>query len=333
MKSEAGDVRLDWQRRLAPVLAPTAWCYAGLQRARRYAYRRRWIAAFDCGKPVVSVGSLLAGGSGKTPFIAHLAGRLAEHHAAILSRGFGGRTRHPLEVNANSDARQCGDEPVLLARTTPAAVWVGRRRAQLARQLAGDYDLFLLDDGYQHLALHRTLNMCLVPDLPRSAILPAGLWREGPSALKDADFVVCVDGEPGWLAGALFTGPVGTVEFVPGDGRGDRRRPSRRRASWSSVESPVPSAFWLRSHPFEIVATVLFKDHHHYTAEELGTLWERASAEWRPGAPDHGQGCGAHPPPAAGIAALTSGTSACAGPGRAGVRALSEQGDRWDGRN
>lgn len=278
MEAEAGDIRLRWQRRLRPLLWPAARCYSGIQKARRYAYRRGLLRPVECGRPVVSVGSLLAGGSGKTPFVLHLAARLATatYRVAILSGGFGGRARKPGRVERGSDPQSCGDEPLLLARATPAAVWIGRNRADLARRLANDYDLFLLDDGYQHLRLSRAFNICLVPNQPVGDILPAGLWRERPSALVDADFVACVEDVPGWLCD-FYAGPVGTVEFGPGEWHSgsEPATPPARVLAFCGIARP--ERFLATLAGFELRDTALFRDHHRYTAGDLDTLWARAS--------------------------------------------------------
>jgi tetraacyldisaccharide 4'-kinase len=272
---ESRDARLAWQRRLGPLLAPAGWGYSTIQRIRRLAYRRGWLQAHSCAKPVISVGSLLAGGSGKTPFVVHLADRLAAHRVAILSRGFGGQARAPFKVERDADPRMCGDEPLLLKRRTSAAVWVYSNRAQLARQLVNDYDLFLLDDGYQHLTLRRNLNICLVPDLPLGAVLPAGLWREGPSALADADFVVALNDLPNWLK-AHYTGPVARVELVPGDWQSHAGHgvPPRRVLAFCGIARP--ERFIESLAEYDVVESVHFADHHAYTDAELDSLWRRA---------------------------------------------------------
>lgn len=275
MRPESGDWRIGWQRRLRPLLVPVAWGYSGIQSIRRLAYRRRWLAAWQSETPVVSVGSLLAGGSGKTPFVVHLADRLSGHRVAVLSRGYGGRARRPAEVKSDDDPRHCGDEPLLLARTTSASIWIGRDRARLARRLGAEYDLFILDDGYQHLRLGRSLNICLVPALPLGHVLPAGLWREGASALADADFVVCVNDIPDWLKN-YYDGPTGTVEFLPGPwqgGEGHATPPARALAFCGIAR---PERFLASLTEFELVDTVLFRDHHRYSESELSALRERA---------------------------------------------------------
>jgi tetraacyldisaccharide 4'-kinase len=266
-----GDPRLTLQRAVRPVLYPAAWLYASGQAARRLVYRRGLLNARAVDKPVVSVGALCAGGVGKTPFVRHVVGRLDASRVAILSRGYGGGYRGHLQVQPDTDVQQAGDEPVLLARTTTAAIWLGRDRARLARELAPQYDVFLLDDGYQHLRLARDLNLCLVPDEPWGPALPAGLWREGPRALRDAHMVIGAGALPAW-ATRHHNGPTGVITFRPGPWRTrgpDTALPERIFAFCGIAR---PQRFFTSLHPDSVVGTRAFPDHHVLTRTDLKAL-------------------------------------------------------------
>lgn len=162
-------------RRLAAPLSPL---YAAVVRARNRAYDAHPERAARAGVPVVSLGNLSTGGTGKTPVTLFLAEGLAASGwtNTILSRGYGGRRRvDPMAVAPDSDPRQCGDEPRLMARQLGVdRVVVARQRAvgaafALARE--NPPRMLLLDDGFQHRALHRDLDLLLLDG--------ARLWGDG----------------------------------------------------------------------------------------------------------------------------------------------------------
>ncbi|WP_298289223.1 tetraacyldisaccharide 4'-kinase [Thiomonas sp.] len=186
-----------WQQRtaLSGVLWPLSRLFAAVSALRRAGYRHGLLRATRVGVPVVVVGNLTVGGAGKTPVIAALATALrqAGWQPGVISRGYGGRggRRGSLPVHADSDPVQCGDEPVLLARLTGCPVQVGRDRAQAARDLLSAHaavDVLLSDDGLQHLALARDVELVVV-DARRwgnGLLLPAGPLREPVSRQRDA---------------------------------------------------------------------------------------------------------------------------------------------------
>ena len=187
-----------WLRRsvLSWVLWPLSRLFALSSAARRGLYRAGLLRAQAVGIPVVVVGNLTVGGAGKTPLIAALAHGLmqAGWRPGIVSRGYGRRkTRddEPVAVDARSDPAQCGDEPVLLARLTAGPVMVGRRRALAARALRAarpDVDVILSDDGLQHLALARDVELVVIDQRlwGNGWLLPAGPLRESPARRRDA---------------------------------------------------------------------------------------------------------------------------------------------------
>lgn len=138
------------------------------------------------GVPVIVVGNITAGGTGKTPLIAWLAARLREqgYRPGIIARGYGGRARHwPQQVRPDSDPRTVGDEPVLLARRTGCPMAVGPDRVAAARALLqhSDCDILISDDGLQHYALARDIEIAVVDGDRRygnGLCLPAGPLRE-----------------------------------------------------------------------------------------------------------------------------------------------------------
>jgi tetraacyldisaccharide 4'-kinase len=176
-------------------LWPLSLLFDAVVRLRRLGYRRGWLASGHPGRPVVVIGNLTVGGSGKTPLTVWLATALVARgiKVGIASRGYGGSARGPLEVTAASDPALVGDEPVLLARRTAARVVVARDRLAAARRLAPEVDLIIADDGLQHYRLARDLEILVIDGRRRfgnGRLLPAGPLREPVSRTATVDLVV-----------------------------------------------------------------------------------------------------------------------------------------------
>ncbi|BAZ94197.1 tetraacyldisaccharide 4'-kinase [Thiohalobacter thiocyanaticus] len=189
---------------LALALTPLALLYCAAVWLRRQVYRLGLRRVHRMGVPVIVVGNITAGGTGKTPLIAWLAARLREqgYRPGIIARGYGGRARHwPQQVRPDSDPRTVGDEPVLLARRTGCPMAVGPDRVAAARALLqhSDCDILISDDGLQHYALARDIEIAVVDGDRRygnGLCLPAGPLREPRSRLQEVDLIVC-HGTPG----------------------------------------------------------------------------------------------------------------------------------------
>jgi tetraacyldisaccharide 4'-kinase len=203
------------------LLRPLALLFALAGALRRWLYRSGRLRSLPSGRPVVVVGNLSVGGSGKTPLVAWLADALAAAglRVGIVSRGYGGAGAGPLRVLATTDPRLAGDEPVLLARRTAARVAIGRDRVAAARLVSADVDLILADDGLQHYRLARDLEILVLDGARRygnGRLLPAGPLREPVARGRRAAFTV-VNGGP--VAGeevAMTLVPVAVVELASG---------------------------------------------------------------------------------------------------------------------
>lgn len=187
--------------RLSPVLRPLGIPYAFLMRQRRSLYRQELLRSYRPFSPVVSVGNISWGGTGKTPLTAWLLQWSEDNglKAVVLSRGYMGKPgKRPLLVRRDTAVEQSGDEALLLARAfSRASVVVFPKRIQAA-QFAENClapDLLVLDDGMQHLALQRSIDIVLLsPEDLREEwdrVIPSGTWREGCSALSAAS-VFCI---------------------------------------------------------------------------------------------------------------------------------------------
>ncbi len=276
--------------------------------------------------PVISVGNLTVGGTGKTPMVAFLADLLVAEgrRPLIVSRGYGAEAG-----GMNEEARE-------LALRCPGADHVqdpDRLRAIRARAASGPCDVAILDDGFQHRRLHRDLDLVLLDGLcpfGHGHLLPRGLLREPPSALRRADVVVITRADllvPAALAHVKDTAaryaapatPVLTAEHQPVGvvfADGSRAAPDwldgRTVAAACGIGNPEALGRTLERLGARVVRLDAFRDHHTYTADDLGRLAEAAHAagagtlvttgkdfvKWRPLLRDEA------PPPGLDVAAL-----------------------------
>ena len=197
------DIPRFWRSRnaISLLLTPLAALFAAISAARRALYRCGILPSRRMSVPVVIVGNLTVGGSGKTPLVQALTRAL---HArgipvGIISRGYGGSARTATDVATCPDAAVVGDEPLLLWQTTGAPVVVGKKRAAAAQKLLRDYPatrLLIADDGLQHYALGRDVEIVVIAadlGLGNGLPLPAGPLREPPARLARADCVLSAD--------------------------------------------------------------------------------------------------------------------------------------------
>jgi len=240
-------------------------------RIRNSLYDRRLLRAQKLAGPVVSVGNLSVGGSGKTPFVI-LLGELLKARGVrfdILSRGYGRCKKGVFLVDPSGAARDFGDEPLLMARRLAVPVVVGEDRYQagvFAEQTFGP-QLHLLDDGFQHRALARDFDIVLVmPDDARDRMLPAGRLREPLASLGRADAVVLTGGA--------------SAETFPLNGklvwrvrRGILPKNVRLRPQvFCGIALPQNFVLQLRTAGIEPAAEAFYRDHHAYTESDVGDL-------------------------------------------------------------
>ena len=188
-----------WQTRglLAWALWPASLVFRAAVALRRLLYWMRVLGSEHPGIPVVVVGNLTVGGSGKTPLVIWFAEHLKKKGwtPAIVSRGYGARIQAPRAATIADDAAEVGDEPILISRRSGCPVWVGADRIAVCRALRAahpDADVLILDDGLQHYALRRDVEIAVVDarGFGNGFLLPAGPLREPPSRLRSVDAVV-----------------------------------------------------------------------------------------------------------------------------------------------
>jgi tetraacyldisaccharide 4'-kinase len=268
------------------LLQPLSWLYAAAIRARATAYARRWLTTYHVDKPVVVVGNLTVGGTGKTPLVIWLARHLTERglRVGIVSRGYGSQAAEaPRQVHETSNWQDVGDEPLLLYRGTQCITLIGRDRVAAAQALVTrGVDVIVSDDGLQHLRLARDCAIVVIDGtrgFGNGRMLPAGPLREPVSRVADADVIV-ING----VAEHSSLRRVGSIEaralqmtLLPGDAvRLDGREPPRSLEAFRgrSVHAVAgignPARFFrdLRARGLDVMEHA-FPDHHPFAAHDL----------------------------------------------------------------
>jgi len=228
------------------LLKPFELLWRAVNRLRRALYRRGILKSKRLPRPVISVGNLAAGGAGKTPAVITIARYLQKRgfRVAILTRGYG-RSGNVSGVVTSLDAAIFGDEPVLLkSKLKDVDVIVGTKRYENAIRFlnSNDCDLFILDDGFQHLQLARDVDVVIDST--------NGVMREGRSALADADFVIqrrlrlAVPDEVTGRSVFAFAGLANNEQFFAS----------------------------LRANGLNVVGTSSFRDHHRYTTADVAAV-------------------------------------------------------------
>jgi tetraacyldisaccharide 4'-kinase len=250
-------------------------------RVRNALYDRSIIHARELCGPVISVGNLSVGGSGKTPFVLLLGEMLKKRGVPfdILSRGYGRTKRGVAQVDPGGSPRDFGDEPLLMARRLEVPVIVGEDRYEAGRFAEEKWgaQVHLLDDGFQHRSLARDFDIVLVtPEDTRDRLLPAGRLREPLSSLSRADAVVLTSGASsdsfpshGKLVWRVRRGI--SLTTVPA-----------RAVVFCGIARPQNFLLQLRTAGVEPVAQAFFRDHHAYTErdiEDLLKLRQQSEAE------------------------------------------------------
>ena len=273
------------------LLAPLSLAFAGVVAARRALYRAGIFASARLPVPVVVVGNITVGGSGKTPLAAALCRTLAERgfHPGIVSRGYG-RVESgaaPRIVSPDAAAAEVGDEPLLLARAgIPVAV--ARNRVAAARALLAahpELDVIVADDGLQHYRMARDFEVVVVDaarGLGNGWHLPAGPLREPGARLDEADAIVALvtPGAPApWIAPNAYTMTLAGNTFVR---VGDPTRTAAPAAFAGPGVHAVagignPERFFTQLRSMGIDATNhAFPDHHRFVAQDLALPGARA---------------------------------------------------------
>ena len=263
-----------WQRRtlLSDLLLIPALLYGGLVALRRAFYRIGILRQRRLPVPVIVVGNFTVGGTGKTPLTVWLAQHLraAGYRPGIVTRGYGGQAHGIAAVSAEADPRLFGDEPVLMARESGCPVWRGADRHATGQALLAaepQVDLVLLDDGLQHLALARDIEIALFDErgAGNGRLLPAGPLREAPRAV---DLLVrngarCAPGE---LAMTLRT--VGLFDLYSDAPVAPLELTGQRLHAVAGIGNPSRFFASVRALGLSCIEHAL-ADHHDYRVDDL----------------------------------------------------------------
>lgn len=180
------------------LLIPLSWLFGGITSIRKSLYQIGWLKSVRLAVPVIIVGNINVGGTGKTPLVIWLAEQLqlAGYNPGIISRGYGGNLKGAQAVLASSTPQQVGDEPVLIAKRSQCPVFVSANRIEAGQALLQAHpecDVIVSDDGLQHYRLQRDVEIVVFDSLKgfgNGALLPAGPLRESQARLKTVDVIV-----------------------------------------------------------------------------------------------------------------------------------------------
>ena len=268
------------------ALQPLAWLYGGIVSARRAAYQRGWLRSHAIPRPVIVVGNLTVGGTGKTPLTIWLADHLRQRglEAGLVSRGYGRDQSGLRVVTTDSSWQEVGDEPLILRRRTGCMTLVASNRAAAAKELAArGAKVILADDGLQHLRMRRDCEIIVVDGtrgFGNGRVLPAGPLRESASRVRAADAVVVnggADGEPvrglpPELAAAALRMRLlaGEAQQMSGSGQSQPLAAFHGRPLHAVAGIGNPQRFFtdLRARGLEVIEHP-FPDHHALSAADL----------------------------------------------------------------
>jgi tetraacyldisaccharide 4'-kinase len=294
-----------WQRKgfigtaLWLLLLPASAIYLLVTILRNHLYSIGWLPSRSLDRPVISVGNMTVGGTGKTPTVLWLAQRLSARgmKVGILSRGYKRKGKQPIILSSpgnpahpltGSEVNVAGDEPAMMACIYGQTVSVAKDRSRAGRELLNrqPIDVFILDDGFQHRKLKRDFDLVLLgSDVPGS-VLPAGPFRESKRGLRRADCFLLTGEDPQvWkrllpanVSQRCFAGSLQPQALIGFDANGWCEHPLTRlyRSKILTVTGIAnPAAFYDTIHEFEgeIIETIEFPDHHSYSAAD----WQRIS--------------------------------------------------------
>lgn len=261
---------------VAILLLPLSWLFRLVSWLRCQAYRMGLLTTSELPVPVIVVGNITVGGTGKTPLVIWLARHLRDlgFTPGIISRGYGGQADEwPQPVTPQSDPTLVGDEPVLLASRTGCPVWVGPDRPRAARQLLSesDCDILISDDGLQHYRLRRDLEIVVVDGargLGNGLSLPAGPLRERPARLNRVDMVIA-NGKSPLTEHRMTLVPGRLINLAdPSHQVGLDYFAEQRVHALAGIGNPERFFDTLRSAGLEL-QTRPFPDHHRFTETEI----------------------------------------------------------------
>lgn len=263
----AGAIDRLWYGKGRPLwfLWPLAWLFGWISKRRRARYASGHYAIERVSAPVVVVGNITVGGTGKSPLVLAIVEHLRQKgwRPVIISRGYGGKSDvYPLVVTDKAPASVCGDEPKMLALQSQVPVVVDPRRARAASMVCEKNlgDILVCDDGLQHYALGRDVEIAVfdgLRGLGNGALMPVGPLREPPERLRQVDAIVC-NGET-------------DHRIAPGRTSTMLVRPTKLR---NLVNTATHELEWLRNQSVVAVAGIGHPARFFTTLTDLGAVLE-----------------------------------------------------------
>ncbi len=261
---------------------------------RNFLFSMNWRRALALERPVISIGNLTVGGTGKTPSCLWLAEELARRglKVAVLSRGHKRNAVQPVILcpkahgslisESADDVAAVGDEPFMMARLYGQTVGIGKERYRVAQELMGksEVDVFVLDDGFQHRQLKRDIDLVLLGSDSTGWLLPSGPFREPRRALRRADYFLLTGTRENWKPlldsvanGACFTGALEAVALIGFESNQWKDHPltllyRSRILAVTGIANPDGFYRFIRDYEGEIVDILEFPDHHQYSSSD-----------------------------------------------------------------
>ena len=260
------------------LLLPLSWLYGLITCGLRLCYRKGWKKSWRSPVPIIVVGNLTAGGNGKTPVVIWLIELLQRQglRAGVVSRGYGGKAdSYPLLLDASTKTAEAGDEPVLIYQRTGAPVAVSPVRSDAVKALLENHqlDVIVTDDGLQHYALQRDVEIVVVDGIRRFGNgwwLPAGPMRERASRLNSVDAVITNGGQSEQGEIAMQLQPGMAVNLLTGEQRDATLLP--QVVAMAGIGHPPRFFATLKNLQVTTQAEFAFADHQDYQFEQLNAL-------------------------------------------------------------
>ncbi|RJT55289.1 tetraacyldisaccharide 4'-kinase [Rahnella variigena] len=266
------------------LLLPLAWLYGLISTLIRFSYKAGLKKSWRAPVPVVVVGNLTAGGNGKTPVVIWLVETLQQHgfRVGVVSRGYGGKAEnYPLLLCEETSTAQAGDEPVLIFQRTGAPVAVSPVRSDAVKALlvSHELDVIITDDGLQHYALARDVEIVVVDGIRRFGNghwLPAGPMRERRSRLRSVDAVITNGGTAQSGELAMILQPGKAINLLTGE----QRDPTSLQNVVAMAGIGHPPRFFatLKQLNVNVQKEVAFSDHQSYTLDKLSGVAQSGQA-------------------------------------------------------
>ena len=259
------------------LLTPLSWLFRIISALRRFCYRRGLLTIYTLNVPVIVIGNISVGGTGKTPLVIWLVKQLqqAGYKPGIVSRGYRGKAQHwPQSVNANSDPIMVGDETVLLATHAACPVVVAPDRVAAAKMLLNKHNcnIIVSDDGLQHYALHRDIEIIVIDGERRfgnTQCLPAGPLREPISRLNKSDIIIVNGGQTFSGEHSMKLIPQQIVNLVDQSQQWPNSGPANKTIhAVVGIGNPQRFFITLKEMGFNLIEHV-FPDHHAYNVNDI----------------------------------------------------------------